>query len=399
MSVPVKCLATALLLPICICLSGQTPDREHLQAGAYVRVSHVLDGHRIYERLIDSYDYDLYGLSVGLSTRPEDEDWFAHAWNYPDFGLGFSYARMGSLDFKNDSRLGDIANLYGWAEFDLLRTRHFRFGPLLELGLSYSPERYDWQTNPENEFIGSRVFAVIGTGLRAEVLLAPQWAAQAGFYLTHHSNGMLRSPNLGINEMAVGIGLRHYMAPKVFVSRPPDPPDEPEWRKGLQWNVFAAAGVHSCRTELKGILASGGPKGQGSPVPARARLCAGAELMWRYTPIFATGIEAEFGYADNNYRGTDLILRGSEDPQGYSPFRAGLGFVQECRYRQLSVHFVFGAYLYKRTGLTEDVGRSYQKIGARYHFRRAGGLFAGLDMRAHQLDRSYSLEWSLGYNL
>ena len=51
-----------------------------------------------------------------------------------------------------------------------------------------------------------------------------------------------------------------------------------------------------------------------------------------------------------------------------------------------------------RDYLTEDVGRTFQKLGARYHFARAGGLFAGLDMRAHQMDRSYSLEWSLGYS-
>ena len=69
--------------------------------------------------------------------------------------------------------------------------------------------------------------------------------------------------------------------------------------------------------------------------------------------------------------------------------------MQEFWYRDVSVHVVLGVYAFKRSGLTEDVSRTYQKIGIRYQFRRSG-LFAGLDLRAHQLDRSYSLEWSLG---
>ncbi len=374
--------------------SAQTWDREHLSVGAQGRYSHVLDGHGLYERLLDSYDYDLYGVSLGLSTRPEDGGWFERAWNYPSFGLGFSYARMGSLSFRNASRLGDIANLYGWSSFDLLRTPRFRFRPLLELGLAFTGETYDYLHNPANLYVGSRVFALIGTGLRAEWLFAPQWSAEAGFYLTHHSNGMLRAPNLGINEAALGVGLCYYWAPTRFPVRPAQAPAAPEYRRGLQAHVFLAAGVHSCPVELDGIRASDDPA---RLAPARPRLVLGAGLMWRYAPLFASGIEVEGDYAANDYARTDRLLAGREDPRGYSPLRAGAGLVQEFWYRRLSVHIAAGVYLFKRSGLTEDVGHSYQKIGVRYHFAQAGGLFAGLDMRAHQLDRSYSLEWSAGW--
>jgi len=376
-------------------LLAQTVDRDHLVIGAQGRYSHILDGHGIYDNLLGSTDYDIWSVSAGLVTRPEDGGWFEHAWNYPNFGLALSYARQSALHFKNASRLGDILNLSGWAEFDLLRGKRFRSGPLLELGLSYSGQTYDYRTNPYNTYIGSRVFALIGTGWQAEWLFAPQWALQAGAYLTHHSNGMLRSPNLGINEFSAGLGLRHYLVPRSYAKRPAMAPAIPEYRKGLHWHVFAAAGVHSCPVELDGIHASSEPA---RLAPARLRSIVGAELLWRYSPVFATGLSAEWDYAANNYRETDLLLAGREDPAGYSPHRAGISLVQEFWYRQLSVHVVVGLYVFKKSGLTEDVGRSFQKIGARYHFRGAGGLFAGLDMRAHQLDRSYCLEWSLGYS-
>ena len=394
MTVPAKTLLTLMLLAAAIAVAAQPLDREHLNAGVQGRFSHVLDGQGIYDNLLNSYNYGLWGATMGYSTRPEDDGWYERAWNYPTFGLGLSYARMGALDFKNASRLGDIANLYGWAEFDLLRTRSFRFGPLLELGLAFTGQTYDYYQNPQNFYVGSKVFALIGAGLRAEWLFTPQWSLQAGAYLTHHSNGMLRSPNLGINELAFGAGVRHYFAPTRFATRPVVSPEQPEFGKGLHVNVYAAAGVHSCPVELDAIRASTDPA---RLAPARFRGVLGTELQWRYTPVFATAIGLELGYAANNYRGADMQLKGEEDPRGYSPWRAGIYLMQEFRYRQVSAHIIFGAYLYKRSGLTEDVGTTFQKIGARHHFRRAGGLYAGLDMRAHQFDRSYCLEWSLGY--
>ena len=388
--------ALALLTAGATALSAQPIDRSHLNLGVQGRYSHVLDGLELYERLLSSYDYGIYGATLGVSTHPEDGDWYAYAWNYPTYGIGFNYARMGSLQCKNDSRFGDVLNLYGWAEFDLLRSRSFRFGPLLELGLAYSGDVFDYYRNPGNSYFGSRLFAMIGFGLRAEWLFTPQWSLLAGAYLTHHSNGMLRAPNLGINELSGSIGLRYYFAPKRFDAKPAAAPEKPEYRKGLRWTVFAAAGVHSCPVEMSAIWDSDQPA---RLAPARFRGTAGVELDWHYSRIFATGIGLEANYAANNYRETDRMIKGQEDPRGYSPWRFGIYLSQEFRYRQISAHIQFGAYLFKRCGLTEDIGTSFQKLGARYHFRRAGGLYLGLDMRAHQFDRSYALEWSLGFNL
>ena len=382
------------LLASILAISAQTIDRNHLSISAGGRYSHVLDGHNIYSNLIDSHNYGVIDAKVGYSTRPEDGNWFERAFNYPTFGIGLSYARMGALKFKNDSRLGDIVNLFGFAEFNLVRTKYFRAGPLLELGLAFTSQIYDYNSNPQNSYIGSKVFAIFGTGLQAEWRFSPQWALQVGGYLTHHSNGMVRSPNLGVNELSVGLAVRHYLAPQSYTKKPEQAPQKPEFHKGINWNVFVAAGVHSCPVELDGILASDTPE---RLAPARFRGVTGAEAVWRYTPIFGTGIGLEADLDANHYRQTDLLLKGQEDPKGYSPIRIGAYLKQEFWYRRISVHIAAGVYLYKRCGLTEDISSTFEKIGIRYHFRPQKGLFAGLDLRAHQFDRSYSLEWSLGY--
>ena len=144
---------------------------------------------------------------------------------------------------------------------------------------------------------------------------------------------MIRSPNLGINEFSVGVGLRHYLSQESFNAKPSTAPDKPAYPKGLHWNVFAAGGVHSCPVELDAILVSDRPE---RLAPARFQGTVGAESVWRYSPIFATGIGLEANYVCNNYRQTDLLLTGGEDPDGYSPIRIAAFVKQEFWYRCLS---------------------------------------------------------------
>ena len=388
-------LAVCLLACVTVA-SAQSIDRKHLSIGAGGRFNHILDGHNIYNDMLSSRNFGTFDARVGYTTRPEDGNWFERALNYPTFGIGMSYERLGALSFKNESRLGDMVNLYGWAEFNLIRKKNFRAGPLLELGLAFTGQIYDYYQNPQNRYIGSKVLAVFGTGLQAEWIFHPKWALQGGIFLTHHSNGMLRSPNLGINELAVGLGIRYYLEQESNTPRPLEAPEKPDYAKGIHWNMYAAAGVHSCPVELDGIRESEEPS---RLAPARFRGVVGAEAVWRYTPIFATGIGVETDYDANNYRQTDLLLTGEQSPDGYSPIRVGLYLKQEFWYKRISVHVAGGVYLFKRCGLTEDISTTFERIGIRYHFRPKGGLFAGMDLRAHQFDRSYSLEWALGYSL
>lgn len=391
-------LSALLALSISLGLSAQ--DSRHNISG-FSRWSHVLDGHGIYDEILESYDYALGGIQFGFDTHPSDSSYYASAWNYPHLALGLSFANMGSLDFKNDSSLGDIVNLYGSVRFDILKNSVFSFSPVLELGLAYSPIRYHFYTNPHNLYIGSNLFFDLGAGLETAFHLTPRWDIALTAYLTHHSNGMLSVPNWGINEFSAGGALRYNFAP-IYTGKKVKIP-EPDYRKGLQWNIYAAGGVHSCDVErkaLRKLYEEGLAKPNDSyPISARPRLLAGVEGIYRYSPLFAAGMGLEANYAWNDYRGSDLILKGEEDPAGYSPFYAAAYLTHEFYYSRLSFHVMWGAYLYKKTGLTEDMGKTFQRIGLRYHFSPAGKFYAGFDMRAHYWDRSYCLELSLGMTL
>lgn len=398
------------LLALCLLLtagrglsSAQTIDREHLSVEAYARCNDFLNSYGLRDQLLDSHVSGLVGIAAGLTTRPEDGDWYDWAYNYPTFGIGLSHDFAGLLRFKPQklqpqnidaySRLGDIVNLYGWAQFDLIRTRTFRFGPAFELGLAYSDQTYHYKTNPNNFYIESHVFFGVGAGLHAEWFLTPQWAITAGAYLTHHSNAMITPHNCGTNELSFSGGARRYLAPVRFTPRSAARPALPEFPKGLHLQVAAAAGAISFSDEQ---VVNERYRYTDRTAPARLRAVLSAELVWRYSRLFATGIGAEAGYTDNRYRETDRLLKGVEDdPRNYSPFHVGVYLIQELHYKQLSAHVICGVYVLKRTGLEDRFQSIVQKAGMRYHFTRASGLFAGMDLRATH--RGFTLEWALGY--
>lgn len=361
-----------------------------MNVSVHGRYCHMLNGHGLYDNMLNSYGSGLAGVQVGFDTHPSDSSWWANAYNYPHLSLGFSYDCTGSLKTKPGTHMGDFYNLYAAIEFDFFRAGFFSLGPVIEIGASFCTDKFHPTENEPNRFIGSTVLANLAGGLEAKFRILPQWELAVTGYLIHHSNGMTRVPNWGTNQAAVGAKLKYYLAPqetdkKIALEKPLYP-------KGLKWNVYAAAGVHSCDVELQ----AKGPESY--PVKPRLRALIGVEAAYRYHPLLSTSLGIEGNYASNTYRENDLLIKGEEDPKGYSPFYTSVHLAQHLHYSDLSIHFAWGVYTFKRTGLTEDMGRCYQKIGARYHLPafKVGQMFLGFDMRAHFLDRSYCLEFGVG---
>lgn len=368
-------------------------NKEHLNVSVHGRYQHMLDGHRLYDRMLNSYGSGLVGVQVGLDTHPSDSSWWANAYNYPSLSLGFSYDGTSALKTKPGAHMGDFYNLYLAMEFDFFRAGIFSLGPVIEVGASFCTDRYDPPHNLSNKFIGSRILANLAGGIEASVRFLPQWEIALTGYLIHHSNGMTRVPNWGTNQAAVGAKLKYYMAPQRTDKR--ISLEKPSYPKGVRWNIYTAYGVHSCDMELRA-------KGDDAyPVKPRLRAILGAEAAWRYHHLLSTGIGIEGNYAGNTYRENDLAIHGRVDPKGYSSFYTSVHLVQNLHYENLSLHFAWGVYTFKKTGLAEDMGRCFQRIGARYHLPafKVGQMFVGFDMRAHYLDRSYCLEFSVGVTL
>ena len=365
-------------------------NKEHINVSAYGRYQHMLDWHGIYNDMLETHESILMGVQVGLDTHPSDGNWWSNAYNYPSISLGFSYDNAGSMRSIQGTDLGDFYSLYLATEFDFFRAGRFSFGPVLEIGMSYSPVKYNPTRNRANVFIGSKVLADLAGGLEASLRVHPHWELALTGYFVHHSNGMTHTPNIGTNQLAVGTKLKYYLAPQETDKK--IALEKPDYPKGLRWNIYTAFGGHSCDWELN----VKGP--QAYPVKFRLRAILGVEASYRYHRVLSTGIGIEGNYADNVYKEMDLLKFGMEDPKGYSPFYTSVHLAQYFHYSNLSVNFTLGLYTFKRTGLVEDMGSTFQRIGVRYHLPafKVGQMFVSLGMRAHYFDRSYCIEYGTG---
>lgn len=365
-------------------------NKEHINVSVHGRYQHMLDWHDIYNDMLETHGSALMGVQVGLDTHPSDRNWWSDAYNYPSISLGFSYDNAGSMRSRPGTNLGDFYNLYLAAEFDFFRAGIFSFGPVLEVGMSYTTDKYNPRRNVSNQFVGSNFLANLAGGLEAALRVHPHWEVALTGYFVHHSNGMTHTPNLGTNQLAVGTKVKYYLAPQETDRR--IALEKPDYPKGLRWNIYTAFGGHSCDWELiaKGLEAY--------PVRYRFRAILGAEASYRYCRLLSTGIGIEGNYADNAYRETDILQLGKEDPKGYSPFYTSVHLAQYFHYSNLSVNFTVGLYTFKKTGLVEDMSRCFQRIGVRYHLPsfKTGQMFVGLGMRAHYFDRSYCIEYGTG---
>lgn len=365
-------------------------NKEHINVSVHGRYQHMLDWHDIYNDMLETHGSALMSVQVGLDTHASDDNWWANAYNYPSISLGFSYDNAGSMKSRPGTHFGDFYNVYLATEFDFFRAGIFSFGPVLEIGMSYTSQKYNPRRNVSNQFIGSRLLANLAGGLEASLRVHPQWELALTGYFVHHSNGMTHAPNLGTNQVAVGTKLKYYMAPQVTDRK--TALEKPDYPRGLRWNIYTAFGGHSCDWEL----IAKGPESY--PAKFRLRAILGAEASYRYCRLLSTGIGIEGNYADNAYRETDILQLGKEDPKGYSPFYTSVHLAQYFHYSNLSVNFTVGLYTFKKTGLVEDISRCFQRIGVRYHLPsfKTGQMFVGLGMRAHYFDRSYCIEYGTG---
>lgn len=375
---------------------AQKIDREHVSVSASVRGSHLLNGLNIYENLVRSRDCATAVLSFGVNTCPTDDNWYAWAYNFPHYGLGVSYSNMGGISCTPGSSLGNACTVFGYAHFDLLKTRRFSFGPNVEFGASYMTKKWNAATNPSNLYVGSSVLVMVGVGLEAVFSITPRWEAGLNATVTHRSNGMMRTPNFGLNEVAAGVFARYSLSDR-YLGRRGAAPARPEFRKWL-YDIYFSSGVHSCDAEravyLDKVLQEGEENRWGSFRPW-IRLNLGGTVAYRYHPVFATGVGLDVSYTENWKRLAEYYELVNGEKTSTCPVYVGAYLQQSFFYRNIEVGIGLGVYLFKKLGI-EDSTWNYQRALIRWHMPKAGGIFLGFAMRAHRFDRSDTLEFSFG---
>ncbi len=117
------------------------------------------------------------------------------------------------LAFHNiNSHLGNPVSLYVF-QGATIKTLSERLALNYEwdLGLTYGWKPHDWEENPENHVIGSKMTAYIDLGLYLRWTLSNAWDINVGADLTHYSNGNTTIPNAGLNVASLKASVAYYV--------------------------------------------------------------------------------------------------------------------------------------------------------------------------------------------
>lgn len=124
-------------------------------------------------------------------------------------GIGISYNAFGE-----PRQLGNPIAVYLFQGSPIIR-----FSPKLSLnyewnfGIACGWKPYDYEANPYNRVIGSKVNAYLNTNFYLDYQLAHEWKLAAGIDFTHYSNGNTSFPNAGINTIGARIGIIRTFTP------------------------------------------------------------------------------------------------------------------------------------------------------------------------------------------
>lgn len=369
-----------------------------------------------------SFGYMTYDLGVGFQTEPEDGNIFAQQFGYPIVSAGISVARMGHLQFSDQTRFPNLYSVYGSFERSLLRTGHFSLGYTFDFGATYNPGRYDPVVNPGNNWLSSPFMAYFGAGAFAKIHIGKRWEVGADFMFRHYSNGRLALPNEAINALGGGLFARYRLSDYDYTRYKGAPQKADDFKKGMQYMITFGTGFHTCQAEWNTYAYDHSDKEKPARVPtkeeaadlkAHPKFSLSFDALYRYALRYATGIGVDMFYSTNmkELEAADRILYGdaavAESP-GYNPLSIGIAVVQEVYWKNLAVHVAIGAYPYRHKGVNDKVlnekmddrerGWHYEKAGVRYYFPKLGDTYVGFAIKSHSIKAEY-LEFSVGIRL
>ena len=344
------------------------------------------------DEMMSTFVYPVSGIAVGYQTTEEDSP-YAALYGFPNFGVGIGWEGLSTLHYNGISRLGDIFNLYGFAERTLLRRDWFSLDFVFDLGTGFNRALYDPERNPLNRNFGSYLLIYVSGGLDLRFPLTDHWEAGVSARFDHYSTGRLGYPNAGLNNPVAGLSLRYRNAAPPKPRRTgafPDPPSR------FFYEIYAGAGIHRCAMEWSAF---------GSTSPW-VLFSFGGSANYRYRPHLSTGLAVDMYAATDAFldrlQECERKLYGDELVDAYGPYRkisAGAGVIQHLHYGNFSAFGTVGAYIYRHSGYKDQRGKLYQRVGLKYVLPGSSGIFMALDCKVHGFSRAAMMELTFGVRL
>lgn len=189
----------------------------------------------------ESINPSSFELNIAVQTNG-GKDWH-HIFGFPKVGCSFFL-----WDLGNRKELGQMAGVVPNITFNTQAINWYSPKVNLGLGLAFFNKQYNYDTNPADYYIGSKMTAYAYVSAYIQPSIGRHLNLKTGFMVAHCSNGHYQVPNLGINLPSVFLGITYTPGelPKRFLQRDIAVPENK-----IRFNIRTGIGVHEL-AETKG---------------------------------------------------------------------------------------------------------------------------------------------------
>lgn len=315
------------------------------------------------------------GFLLGFNWKTHGKNEWEQVYDYPDYGISYQY-----IDFKN-SYLGynqAIGIHYNFYFFN----RHLMFRISQGIGMTSHP--YDRETNNKNNAFGTKILDNNYFLLQYQKQnLFGKIGIQAGFFLTHFSNGRFKAPNSGINTIAFNVGLNYNLEEEKAFIHDSLPPSS-IYKERIKYNIAfrtgrsegPVPGLGQRQFYHVGLYAD-------KRIGRKSAIQLGTDVFFsRYLRDYIKFVSVAFPKDHKDYADPDTDYK-----------RIGVFVGHELFINKLSVETQFGYYVYKPFDYETSV---YQRVGLKYYVYK--NWFSGVGLKTHG-GRAEAIEATVGIRL
>ncbi|WP_130734814.1 acyloxyacyl hydrolase [Flavobacterium sp. J27] len=315
------------------------------------------------------------GLMLSYNWKTNGKKEWQQVYNYPDYGVSFHY-----VDFKNKYLGHNFAFGIHYNFYFLNRNLMLR----ISQGIGITSNPYHKETNNKNNAFGTKIMDNTYALLQyKKENIIDRIGLQAGFLLTHFSNGRIKAPNSGVNTIVFNLGLNYNLDEKqefIIDSLPP----KSNYIERIKYNIAFRTGVS------EGPIPDIGQRQfyhfslyADKRIGRKNALQLGTDVfLSRYLKDYIQFVAVAFPKEHKNYTDPNTDYK-----------RIGLFLGHELFINKLSIETQVGYYVYKPFNYESDV---YQRVGAKYYLYK--NWFTGVSLKAHG-GRAEAIETSIGIRL
>lgn len=324
-------------------------------------ILHLIQGHP--EGIIIGWNKKTFGY----------EDW-EQRYNYPDYGVSFTYQNL-----KNDV-LGNNYGLYGHCNFYFFK-RHLMFR--IAQGLAFNTNPYDKETNFRNNAFGTAIMS--GTYLMINYKkerIFDKFGLQTGLSLIHYSNANVKAPNSSTNSITFNLGIIYNLeASDPEYLRNIRDGEKIKFTQPVKYNLAFRTGINE-----SDVVGSGQFPFYILSAYADKRLSHKSAIQLGVDAFFSKFLKELIYY--NSVSFPEENVSGNEDYK-----RVGLFVGHELFISKTSLVTQLGYYVYYPYDFE---GRTYMRIGLKRYFGKK--WFGALTLKSHGA-KAEALEFGIGVRL